>query len=249
MIKLFFSFLITILLTGCVFNAAKIETPPAKPTSAVIPEFKNSEEPKSAPGIQPKVLLEASFQSQAPFGDWAQPWQDACEEASIIVAEFGLKEKSFSKEKMRDEIQKLVDYQNTNFGTYRSTNLKNTAKMARDVYGMETELLENPTVDTLKKRLAAGHFIIAPLAGRLLHNPFFTGVGPVYHMFVIIGFDDDDKVFITHEVGTRHGRAYRYPYQTVMKAVHDLPVSVTEEINEEEILKGRKRVLVTKEGF
>lgn len=237
----------TILAAACTFNVPKTETPPAKPSTVTIPESQKPAEPKPAPGIQTKVILEAPFQSQAPFGDWTQPWQDACEEASIIVAEFGLKQKPLSKEKMRDEIQRLVDYQNTNFGTYRSTNLKNTAKVAREVYGMETEMLNDPTIQDLKAKLAAGHFIIAPLAGRLLHNPFFTGAGPVYHMFVIIGFDDNDKVFITHEVGTRHGQAYRYPYQTVMKAIRDLPVPVTQEITEDEILKGAKRVLVTKD--
>ncbi|OGB90798.1 hypothetical protein A2625_07140 [candidate division WOR-1 bacterium RIFCSPHIGHO2_01_FULL_53_15] len=34
-------------------------------------------------GSPNKLELKVPFLCQAPFGDWRQPWQDACEEAAI----------------------------------------------------------------------------------------------------------------------------------------------------------------------
>jgi hypothetical protein len=63
------------------------------------------------------------------------------------------------------------------------------------------------------------NLIIAPFAGRMLGNPFYSGEGPYYHMLVIKGYDEEN--FITNDVGTRRGENFIYSYETVMQAIHD----------------------------
>ena len=42
--------------------------------------------PKAIEKVLPKELnLAMTFYSQAPFVDWSEPWQNACEEASILL--------------------------------------------------------------------------------------------------------------------------------------------------------------------
>jgi len=86
----------------------------------------------------------------------------------------------------------------------------------------------------MKWELSQGHVIVAPFAGRQLHNPFYSNEGPYYHMMVIKGYDE--KNFITNDVGTRRGQNYAYPYETIMSAMH--------EWDEDDINLGAKKVIV-----
>jgi hypothetical protein len=83
-------------------------------------------------------------------------------------------------------------------------------------------ILENPSIEELKRELAQGHLIVAPFAGRMLGNPFYSGEGPYYHMMVIKGYDQTN--FITNDVGTKRGLNFIYPYQTIMNSLHDYHV-------------------------
>jgi len=228
------------ILTGCTRTNSSLTPVSLSVTTPIVTTHK-LEPVATKPAMPTTILLAAPFQPQAPLGDWSQPWQDACEEASIIVTEFALKHQSLSKEKMVEEIKRLVDYENKTLGFFESTNVYQTADIANAVYGLKLKILDNPTVEDIKKNLSAGRLIIAPMAGRSLHNPYFNGAGPIYHMLVIRGYDDAARVFITNEVGTKRGEAYRYPYQTLMRAIHDWPGS------EDKIQEGPQRVLVTEE--
>ena len=64
-----------------------------------------SEEKSTLPD---KYLLKVAFQSQAPYGDWSEPYENACEEASIITVEHYLSNQGLSKEQMKSEIDSSV---------------------------------------------------------------------------------------------------------------------------------------------
>ena len=84
--------------------------------------------------------------------------------------------------------------------------------------------------------------MVAPFAGRTLGNPFFTGLGPVYHNLVIRGYDNDR--FITNDVGTRHGQNFIYDSNVLMTALHDWHEAAA--TDPDGILLGAKKVLVVK---
>jgi len=167
-----------------------------------------------------------TFFSQAPDGDWAQPWQEACEEASITLAYHSFLDKPLTKEQFKIDVLGLVEWEKKNFGDYVSTTVEQTGEMLKGYFGFtDFRILEKPTVDDLKTELAAGHIIVAPFAGRLLKNPFYSGEGPYYHMMVLKGYDQ--KNFITNDVGTKRGLNFIYPYATIMYAMHDyLPTAI-----------------------
>jgi len=168
------------------------------------------------------------------------PYQEACEEASLILAYDYIEDITMTKEEFNTELLRMIDWETLYFGDYKHTTVEQTAELLEQFYGFTNwEIIENPTVDDLKSELSAGNPIVAPFAGRLLGNPNFTGEGPYYHMLVIRGFDEN--YFITNDVGTRLGENYQYAYDVLMNALHDW--------HETDIATfGEKKVLVLTEG-
>jgi len=182
-----------------------------------------------------KINLSMPFYAQAPDGDWSLPWQEACEEASVTLAYYGATGKSLTRDQFRAELLKIIDWENLHFGDYKHTNVAQTAQILKGYYGYKDfAILNDPTVADLKVELAQGHLIIAPFAGRELGNPFYSGIGPLYHMMVLKGYDGTH--FITNDVGTRRGENFIYPYATIISALH--------EWNDGDIDSGAKKVIV-----
>lgn len=184
---------------------------------------------------QSEVNMDVTFFPQAPNADWGMPWQEACEEASATLAFYYISGQPLSKPLFKSEINGLVDWQNRKFGDFKHTTIDQTAEMIKRYFKYENyEVIENPTIEQLKKELVNMNLIIAPFAGRQLGNPFYSGEGPLYHMMVIKGYDE--KNFITNDVGTRRGQDFIYPYKTIMNAMHDW--------HDTDISLGAKKVIV-----
>lgn len=204
-------------------------------------DFK-SDVPVSLPAPEvTEILTEVNnyvpFYPQAPDADWSLPWQEACEEAALVLAYYGATAQTITRDQFRDELLKIIDWENLHFGDYKHTDIAQTARILKEYFGYsDFDILENPSVESLKRELAQGNLIIAPFAGRLLGNPFYSGIGPLYHMMVIRGYDDEH--FITNDVGTKRGENFIYPYDVIMNAMH--------EWNEKDIELGAKKVIVVK---
>ena len=182
-----------------------------------------------------EINFNVPFFPQAPNADWSLPWQEACEEAAVTLAYHYASDKPVTKEQFENELLGLVDWQNEYFGDYKHTNIAQTAEMLKGYFGFsDYTILDNPSVEDLKKELAQGYIIVAPFAGRQLKNPFYKGEGPLYHMMVLRGYDE--KNFITNDVGTKRGEDFIYPYERIMGAMH--------EWHDADINLGAKRVIV-----
>jgi len=185
--------------------------------------------------IPKEFLLDVPFTSQAPKANWDQPYQDACEEASVLNVDFYYKDKTFTPDIADEEILKFVEFEKTYLGFFESTTAAEIARVIRAYLGYtRVDVIDNPTADQIKGFIAAGHPVIVPSQGQQLGNPNFTDPGPVYHMFVIKGYTADE--FITNDVGTRKGESYRYDISTVMNAMHDW--------NGGDVDNGAKRIIV-----
>jgi len=175
---------------------------------------------KASDVLPDSINLDVTFFPQAPDANWDLPWQEACEEASITLAYHYFVKEPLTKEQFTKDVLGLVDWEKQNFGDYLHSNVDQTAEMLKGYFGFtDYRIMEDPTVESLKTELAAGHIIVAPFAGRMLGNPFYSAEGPYYHMMVIKGYDQ--KNFITDDVGTKRGLNFIYPYQTLLKALHD----------------------------
>ena len=172
------------------------------------------------------INLDVPFYPQAPEADWDLPWQEACEEASITLAYHYFSEEPLTKEQFKKDVLGLVDWQKEKFGDYLHSTVEQTAQMLEGYFGFtDYRILENPSAEALEKELAAGHIIVAPFAGRMLGNPFYSDEGPYYHMMVIRGYDKEH--FITNDVGTKRGLNFIYSRKTIMEALHDYsPIAI-----------------------
>ncbi|MBU1018914.1 MAG: C39 family peptidase [Patescibacteria group bacterium] len=186
----------------------------------------------SAISYPPGTNLPIDFYSQAPYADWSMPYQEACEEASLIMAYNFVAGIQMSLEEFHQELLDLVDWEIGYFGYYEHTTLEETAEILTEYYDFsDWEILEIKTIQDLKPHLSAGNPIIAPFAGRMLENPNYTGEGPYYHMMVLRGYDESHV--ITNDVGTRNGENYQYTYNVLLESLHnwhDIDISLGEKV-------------------
>jgi hypothetical protein len=183
-----------------------------------------------------EVRIAVPFSPQAPFADWGMPYQEACEETSLLMVDAYYRQLPFSREDADRAIQELVAWEMEHFGYHEDTTLEEVARIAREYLHYRTRILENPSLEDIQRELAQGRPVIVPVAGRDLGNRYFTPPGPWYHMLVITGYDGTH--FLTNDPGTRRGEAYQYRYDVLLEAIHDW-TGVKEEIR-----TGRKAALI-----
>lgn len=181
--------------------------------------------------------LKVAFSTQAPTENWDMPYQEACEEASLIMAYYYFADKALSRPIMNEEILKLVKWEEDTLGYYKDTTLVETARIAEEYFNLEVAISEDVTVDNLKRQVYAGNLVILPFAGRLLENPYFSGEGPLFHMAVVKGWDSQN--FIMNDPGLlRLGENFKYSYTNLLESVHDW--------NGGDVVNGKKVMLVVK---
>lgn len=183
-----------------------------------------------APIIKPKLSESVSipnvpFTVQAPLGEWHDPmFQDACEEASIIMVSAWRSGTSLTKEGAKKEIQALAQLQKKEFGHSIDTSIEDTRWLLQEFFAVDTSSVERGiTIESMKEALAAERVVIVPTDGRKLKNPYFKQPGPTRHMLVIIGYDTTTQEFIVHDPGTRQGEGYRYDFDVLYEAILDYP--------------------------
>ncbi|MDR2047901.1 MAG: C39 family peptidase [Treponema sp.] len=182
-----------------------------------------------AAGAEPAVRLDVPFFCQAPTANWGDPrQQDGCEEAAILMAHLWLGgsgvKTTMTAAGAEAEIIAISEWEKARYGFYEDRSLADTAALFEEYYGHKNwEIKENVTVAGIKAELAAGSLVIVPANGRLLANPYFSSPGPVTHMLVIVGYDEDDGVFLTNDPGTRRGQSFPYPCERLVAAIYDYP--------------------------
>lgn len=197
-------------------------------------DIANEEIQVTIPG---SMKLEVMFSTQAPTEDWGMPYQEACEEASLIMTYYYFADKYLDRSIMNQEILDLVDWEMDKFSYFKDTNLAETELIAQQYFNLETEITSDVTVENIKYQISQGNLLIVPFAGRMLENPYFSGEGPLYHMLVVKGYDH--KNFITNDPGLLTlGEDFEYSYENLLESVHDW--------NGGNVNAGRKVMLIVK---
>ncbi len=214
-------------------------TPVLSPSSLFTPTSTSTPTPiETKEEIPNSFMIENfPFQSQAPFANWDELHDEACEEAALILVYYYFSGKSLSKEVMDEQILKMVDWQIQKWGSHKDLTVSEVGEVAHSFYSMDNfKFEENIGIDDIKQEIAQGHPVILPTAGRLLGNPYFRSPGPVYHMVVAIGYDNN--TIIVQDVGTRRGDHYKYSQTILFNAIHDWNGSY------DNIEQGPKNILV-----
>lgn len=188
--------------------------------------------------ISKKIVV--PFTSQAPQGNWQEPWQNACEEASIVMIQNFYKDEGLTPEKARQQILAVFTLKKTTAPASKDESIERIVEIINSGnLNWQARVVNDPDLTAMKDELAANHPIIAPVYAPLLNNPNYTSPGPSYHVIVITGYDDAKGEFITNDPGTEEGKSYRYPYQVLLGAIHDY-------LANKDYTAGAKRVLFTK---
>ena len=135
----------------------------------------------------------------------------------------------------------MISFEETRNYTH-DMNISQMATVGEEYLGYKSQIIENPTIEDLKKYISQDIPIIVTANGKTLYqeNKHFNSGGPYYHSLVILGYDDDKNQFIVHDVGTQFGAYFKYSYNLLMESIHDFPKSG----HKEDINSGEKRVLI-----
>ncbi len=190
-----------------------------------------------------KVEHKVPFVVQAPSAQWDDKrYQDACEEASMVMLDLWMSSKSTpSKKNIEKMLEDLFLAEKEFFGDSLDTSATDTAKFIREHYGYSASVVEGVSLFDLYNVLAEGNIVIAPTDGRKLDNPNFSGGGPERHMLIITGYDLKKKEFITNDPGTRKGKGYKYKVDVLYNAIRDYETG-----NKKEIDGVKKNVIIIK---
>ncbi len=174
---------------------------------------------------QTTINLPVPFTSEVPDGQWVAPWNNACEEAGIVMVEqYYAGKESLTKEETKKLMRPLFEIENKVFGSNADTDARRTNKLINEYANFGSKIITDPTLEEIKDELRAGQPVIIFLYGKNLPNPNhrWRRGGSYYHVMVLVGFDDDKGEFIANDSGDHDtGLDYRYKYDTILNALHD----------------------------
>jgi len=201
-------------------TAPATSAPAAPPAENTGPAADNG--PLTADAARPDAInLLVPMVYQAPLTNWDTTHEDACEEASMLMAQaFLTGEKTISRKEMDRRILDLIDYEMKALGYFESTDAATTAAVMRGHLGLTgIEVLPVRSIDDVKAQLAEGRPVLLPADGKALKNPNFRHGGPLYHMLVAKGYKPGQ--IIANDPGTRLGADYIYDEEVLFGAIHD----------------------------
>lgn len=197
--------------------------------------------------VTPKLIhLLVPFATQAPLVNWDELHNEACEEASILMAQAYVQGTKISPpQAMEDKILDLVAWEESQ-GYSVDTTAQETVAIATKRLGLVARTSTKVSVEGIRAELERGNLVIIPAAGRRLGNPNFKRPGPLYHMLVVRGHDPASDEFITNDPGTRKGENYRYRTSVMLNAVHDWPKPgmTKDDVTDAEMEAGAKIMIV-----
>jgi len=178
------------------------------------------DEPEEKSVVKAGTNLKVPFISQAPSKNWEQPFQDACEEASVLMVDYYYNGKQVpGVAEQEDILSAMVKWQEDNWGGHHNLPADKVAELIYATFNYRVEVVEDLTAVKLKYYLDQGQPVIIPADGRKLANPYFKNGGPAYHMLVVKGYVDDK--FITNDPGTMHGADFVYSEENLFYSIHD----------------------------
>jgi hypothetical protein len=186
-------------------------------------------------------LIKTAFVPQAPEKKWDEPWQDACEEAALLTVHYYYQNQNPDIVTVVNDLNNIFSFEFDQAWT-SDVNTSQMATISAKLWGYHSVIIENPTVEDLKKYLSKDIPVIIPVNGKILfsENSHFKSGGPWYHNLVILGYNDTKNQFTVHDVGTQFGAYFHYSYATLIRSIHDFPLS----LKKEDIDSGIPRALV-----
>lgn len=191
-------------------------------------ELKNSLNQETTE-IKEEKFLDVAFYSQFPLdiATWIkydEPYQNFCEEASILNAYYFLVWKNQSIEEYKNDLMKLKELEELLFESwYKHTNQEENLELLISFQWENQEILweiiKNPSIEDIKNNISKWNVVIVPVYWKGLTNTLFLWWWPIYHNLVIKGYTKD--VFITNEVWVSKWDWFKYKIDELMENIYD----------------------------
>jgi len=167
-------------------------------------------------------LLAVPFTSQAPTANWDTLHNEACEEASAIMAAAyfsGDTRSILPADEVEADLIALAQWSIKTFGSSLDIATEETAKMLRDVYQLNAEVRHNLSENELKQLIAENKLVIMPINGQRIGNPHYRQPGPLYHMLLVRGCTETR--IVTNDSGTKFSENHSYTLKKLTNALVD----------------------------
>lgn len=178
----------------------------------------------STGAVANELRLAVPFLSQAPKKDWSALYEDACEEASVLMvkAYYEKQTTNIPPDEGDAAIVRFVTFEAKMLGADRvSVSAQEMADVVNAYFPtLQASVLPVRSADDIKKQLAKGIPVIVPANGKTLENSHFRNGGPVYHMLLVKGYLADGR-WITNDPGTQFGENFLYSQENLLSSIHD----------------------------
>jgi len=206
--------IVTTISAPIIKNKIEVAVSSSTPTKAVI-----------TTSLEKKKILNVPFVSEAPDHNWVSPWMNACEEASITMVYAYYNEKNnITVAEQKDFMKILFSMQNKLYGSNANSNAERSNYLINNYASFSGHVVNNPTIEDIKKEIANNHPVITFHYGFDLKNPNipFLSTGTSYHSTVVTGYDDTKNVFIVNDSGDDvDGKNHEYSYSLYINSLHD----------------------------
>lgn len=190
------------------------QEPPASPT------------PTPAPTPLPaSVLIKVPYTPQSPFNQWGSGnvHEEYCEAAALLmVSDFfkGDSRAQIPKAEADGAMAQIVGVERRMFPGVLDLPLSSIGSVGQ-TYGL------NPTVmpvdlDTIERTLASGRPVIIPVMTHGVNGQKISphyGTLNVYHVIVLIGYDNTKGLLYANDAGFIEGQNYTYTWNTLSTAI------------------------------
>ena len=152
----------------------------------------------------PTEDLEVPFTSQSPDGNWGEPWQNACEETSILMVDNFYQDENLNIEEEKKRILEILKTKKDTVKVSKDESLTTISDLINSLdLNWTSSIKKNPTIDELLQELANNRPIIVPILAGEVPTPYYDGVN--YHVIVLVGYDQEKGVFKVNDPGTQYG--------------------------------------------
>jgi len=119
----------------------------------------------------------------------------------------------------------MSDWEKLNWNYFVDTSIQDTAdRLIRMYLGYPTiEVRENITTDDIQEALRSGAIVMTAINGQKIRIPYHLTPGPRHHMLLVIGYDQKNDVFVTHDPGSRRGANLKIARWKLERALQDYP--------------------------
>jgi len=213
------------------FLAAAPQPPPS--AAVVYQAPPQLEEPSASPTPTPaptplpaSVFIKVPYTPQSPFNQWGagNVHEEYCEAAALLmVSDFfkGDTRPQIPKAEADGAMAQIVGVERRMFPGVLDLPLTSIGSVGTQMYGL------NPTVmpvdlDAVERNLASGRPVIIPVMTHGVNGQKISphyGTLNVYHVIVLIGYDNTKGLLYTNDAGFVEGQNYAYTWSTLSTAI------------------------------